>query len=154
VAPFVTAVPLRWTDQDSYRHLNNASVVTLLEEARIGLLFEAAAADGVDGFAAGLLVAALTVEYRRQVPYRAHPLRVVMWVDAVRAAEFRVCYELHDGPADTDPVAVQAWTRMATFDLAAQRPRRLLPDERAFLARWGPLTIGSSPGRTNLDGVS
>ena len=37
-------VPLRWTDQDSYRHLNNASVVTLLEEARIGLFFDAAAA--------------------------------------------------------------------------------------------------------------
>ena len=39
---FVASVPLRWTDQDSYRHLNNASVVTLLEEARIGLFFEAA----------------------------------------------------------------------------------------------------------------
>ena len=40
--PFVARVPLRWTDQDSYRHLNNASVVTLLEEARIGLFFDAA----------------------------------------------------------------------------------------------------------------
>lgn len=133
---FVSRVPLRWTDQDSYRHLNNASVVTLLEEARIGLFFDAAAADGIDGFAAGLLVAALNVEYRRQVPYRSHPLRVAMWVDEVRAAAFRVRYELHDGPEPADPVAVTAWTRMATFDLSAQRPRRLLPDERAFLARW------------------
>ena len=24
VAPFVAQVPLRWTDQDSYRHLNHA----------------------------------------------------------------------------------------------------------------------------------
>ncbi len=134
---FVARVPLRWTDQDSFRHLNNASVVTLLEEARIGLFFEAAVADGIDGFAAGLLVAALHVDYRRQVAYRAHPVRVVMWVDEVRAAAFRVNYELHDGPAEADPVAVAAWTRMATFDLSAQRLRRLLPDERAFLAQWG-----------------
>jgi acyl-CoA thioester hydrolase len=138
VGRFVAQVPLRWTDQDSYRHLNNASVVTLLEEARIGLFFEAAAADGIDGFAAGLLVAALHVDYRRQVGYRAHAVRVVMWVDEVRAAVFRVCYELHDGPAEADPVAVAAWTRMATFDLTAQRPRRLLPVERDFLARWSP----------------
>jgi acyl-CoA thioester hydrolase len=136
VGRFVARVPLRWTDQDSYRHLNNASVVTLLEEARIGLFFEAAVAAGVGGFATGLLVAGLHVDYRRQVAYRAHPVRVVMWVDEVRAAAFRVNYELHDGPADSDPVAVLAWTRMATFDLAAQRPRRLLPAERAFLGRW------------------
>jgi acyl-CoA thioester hydrolase len=133
---FVASVPWRWTDQDSYRHLNNASVVTLLEEARIGLFFEAARDAGVDGFAAGLLVAGLNVDYRRQVAYRAHPVRVVMWVDEVRAAAFRVRYELHDGPAETDPVAVLAWTRMATFDLSAQRPRRLVSAEREFLARW------------------
>jgi acyl-CoA thioester hydrolase len=136
VGRFVASVPLRWTDQDSYRHLNNASVITLLEEARIGLFFEAARDAGVDGFAAGLLVAGLNVDYRRQVAYRAHPVRVVMWVDEVRAAAFRVNYELHDGPAETDPVAVLAWTRMATFDLSAQRPRRLVPAEREFLARW------------------
>jgi acyl-CoA thioester hydrolase len=138
VARFVAQVPLRWTDQDSYHHLNNASVVTLLEEARIGLFFDAAATDGIDGFADGLLVAGLNVQYRRQVSYRSRPVRVAMWVDEVRAAAFRVCYQLHDGPAETDPVAVEAWTRMATFDLAAQRPRRLVPDERAFLARWAP----------------
>jgi acyl-CoA thioester hydrolase len=138
VGRFVAEVPLRWTDQDSYRHLNNASVVTLLEEARIGLFFEQAAADGLTGFAAGLLVAGLHVDYRRQVAYRAHPVRVVMSVDEVRAAAFRVNYELHDGPAETDPVAVTAWTRMATFDLNAQRLRRLEPAERVFLNRWAP----------------
>jgi hypothetical protein len=31
---------------------------------------------------------------------------------------------------------VQAWTRMATYDLDAGRPRRLTDDERKFLARW------------------
>ncbi len=142
MARFVTRVPLRWADQDSYRHLNNASVVTLLEEARVGLFFDAAAADGIDGFAAGLLVVELNVQYRRQVSYRPQPVRVVLWTDDLRAASFRVGYELHDGPAEADPVAVTAWTRMATFDLAAQRPRRMLPDERAFLGRWAPCGAG------------
>jgi acyl-CoA thioester hydrolase len=138
VSCFVTQVPLRWTDQDAYRHLNHARAVTVLEEARIDLFFDRAAEDGVRGFAAGLLVAELNVAYRRQVPYRATPLRVAMMVDERRAASFRIRYALHDGPNGDDPVAIEAWTRMAIYDLVAGRPRRLDPSERAFLARWAP----------------
>lgn len=137
MARYVAQVPLRWTDQDSYRHLNHARTVTLLEEARIGLFFDTAAAEGITAFTDGLLVAGLNVDYRRQIPYRSQPLRVVMWVDEVRAASFRISYEMHDGPDEADPVAVVAWTRMATFDLEAQRPRRIGAHERAFLGRWG-----------------
>ena len=133
---FVAQVPLRWTDQDVYRHVNHARAVTLLEEARVALVFDAAAAEGVDGFPAGLLVVGLHVEYRRQIPYRAGGLRVTMAVDELRAASFRIRYEMHDGPGTTDTVAVHAWTRMATYDLAAGRPRRLTPPEREFLSRW------------------
>lgn len=133
---FVAQVPVRWTDQDAYRHLNHARAVTLLEEARIAFLFDAAVAEGVATFSAGLLVAGLNVEYRRQVPYRNRSLRVTMWVDELRAASFRVLYEMHDGPDGADPVAATAWTRMAMVDMSTNRPRRLDPDERAFLRRW------------------
>jgi acyl-CoA thioester hydrolase len=136
VARFVAQVPLRWTDQDSYRHLNHAKAVTLLEEARIQLVFDEAAAAGAPGFVSGLLVAGLNVDYRRQIPYRSGTLRVTMEVDEVRAASFRICYEMHDGPGEDDQVAIAAWTRMATFDLGAQRPRRLTDDEREFLGKW------------------
>ncbi|MHA6793173.1 acyl-CoA thioesterase [Pseudonocardia bannensis] len=136
MARYVAQVPLRWTDQDSYRHLNHARTVTLLEEARIGLFFDAAAGEGITGFADGLLVAGLEVDYRRQIPYRSSTLRVSMWVHEVRAASFSISYEMHDGPGADDAVAVGARTRMALFDLDAQRPRRLSPPEREFLERW------------------
>ena len=136
MARFVAQVPLRWTDQDVYRHVNNARAVTVLEEARVAMVFDAAAAQGVETLLSGLLVVALHVDYRRQIPYRSGGVRVTMEVDELRAAAFRICYEVHDGPAATDAVAVQAWTRMATYDLEARHPRRLTPGERAFLARW------------------
>ena len=136
MARFVAQVPLRWTDQDVYRHVNNARAVTLLEEARVALVFDAAEDAGVAGFRDGLLVVGLHVDYRRQVPYRADGLRVTMAVDEVRAASFRIVYEMHDGPAEDDAVAVSAWTQMATYDLAAGRPRRLTAAERAYLGRW------------------
>jgi acyl-CoA thioester hydrolase len=136
VPRFVAQVPVRWTDQDAYRHVNHAKAVTLLEEARVAMIFDAAAGEGVTSFADGLLVVGLHVDYRRQIPYRSDGLRVSMAIEEVRAAAFQITYEMHDGPAESDPVAVRAWTRMATFDLAADRPRRLTPDERHFLQRW------------------
>lgn len=134
--PFVAQVPMRWTDQDSYRHLNHAMAVTLLEEARIAMVFTAAADAGVGSFAGGMLVAGLSVEFRRQVRYRPEPLRTAMSVRDVRAASFTIDYAMHTGPAEDDPVAIEAQTRMALFDLDAQRPRRLTADERAWLQGW------------------
>jgi acyl-CoA thioester hydrolase len=136
VAPFVAHVAVRWTDQDVFRHVNHAVAVTLLEEARIQLVFDAAGAEGVPGFAAGLLVTGLSVDYKRQISYRSRRLRVAMTVDELRAAAFRIRYAMYDGPDEDDAVAVTAQTRLATFDLAAQRPRRLTPEEREFLGRW------------------
>ena len=136
MARFVAQVPLRWTDQDAYRHVNNARAVTLLEEARVVMVFDAAESAGVPGFRDGLLVVGLHVDYRRQIPYRADGLRVAMQVDEVRAASFRISYEMHDGPDAADAVAVCAWTRMAAYDLAAGHPRRLTAGEREYLGRW------------------
>ena len=134
-APFVVAVPLRWTDQDAYRHVNHARVVTLIEEARVAMAFTAAGEEGLTGFASGLLVAGLTVDYRRQLPWRAEPLRVEITVRELRAAAFTLDYVLRDGSGADSPVAVTASTRMALYDLQAQRPRRLTDPERDFLGR-------------------
>ena len=136
MALFVAQVAVRWTDQDVYRHVNHAVAVTLLEEARIQLVFDAARNAGVPGFAAGLVVTGLAVDYKRQISYRSRNLRVVMSVDDMRAAAFRIRYAMHDGPDEGDAVAVTAETRLATFDLAAQRPRRLTAEERDFLGKW------------------
>jgi acyl-CoA thioester hydrolase len=136
VSPFVAQVAVRWTDQDVYQHVNHAVAVTLLEEARIQLVFDAAREAGVPGFAAGLVVTGLAVDYKRQISYRSRSLRVVMSVDDMRAAAFRIRYAMHDGPDEGDAVAVTAETRLARFDLAAQRPRRLTAEERDFLGKW------------------
>ncbi|MCW0214732.1 MAG: thioesterase family protein [Pseudonocardia sp.] len=136
MARYVAHVPLRWTDQDSYRHVNHARTVTLLEEARIGLLFTEATAAGVGTFGSGLLVAGLEVDFRRQIPYGVEPLRVTMAVRQLRAASFTIDYDLHGGAAPDSPVAAVGVTRMAMVDLDAGRPRRLTPEERAFLQRW------------------
>ncbi|GAA1393963.1 thioesterase family protein [Pseudonocardia kongjuensis] len=135
MSAFVAQVPLRWTDQDAYRHVNHARIVTLIEEARVALAFTGAGEEGLTGFSSGLLVAGLNVEYKRQLPWRSEPLRVEITVRDLRAASFTLDYLLHDGPGPDDPVAVTASTRMALYDLDAGRPRRLTDGERDYLKR-------------------
>jgi acyl-CoA thioester hydrolase len=140
VAPYVNDVAVRWSDQDAYGHVNHARVVTLLEDARTGLLFDAATTGGVAAFEAGLLVATLDVAYKRPIPWSPAGVRVVMTAQDVRAASFRVAYRLllpdGDGGWDEARPAAMAGTQLVPYDLATARPRRLTAQEREFLAGY------------------
>lgn len=134
-------VRVRWADQDAYRHVNHAVVVTLLEDARTHLLFDAAAREGVAAFEAGLLVARVDVCYRRPIPWHPRGVRARMWSHDVKAASFVVGYELllpsNDDADGWDPKpAVTADTQLVPYDLASARPRRLTAEERSFLLRY------------------
>lgn len=135
----VVDVGVRWSDQDAYGHVNHARVVTLLEEARTSLLFDAATRAGVTAFAAGLLVSALEVRYRRPIPWSPTGVRVEMWAQELRAASFRVGYHVRlagpDGGVEDRPAA-EASTQLVPYDLGSARPRRLTPEERAFVGRY------------------
>ena len=140
MAPYVADVAVRWSDQDAYGHVNHARVVTLLEDARTGLLFDAATRAGVAAFEAGLLVATLEVSYKRPIPLTPAGVRVTMTAQDVRAASFRVAYRLllpdGDGAWDEAKPAVLATTQLVPYDLATARPRRLTGEEREFLAQY------------------
>ena len=59
---------LRWSDQDLLGHVNNARIVTLMEEARVRWSRRQLAEH--ESFGGGLVVASLTVDYLRQLDYR------------------------------------------------------------------------------------
>ncbi|OZM71705.1 thioesterase [Amycolatopsis antarctica] len=118
---------------DVFGHVNHANLVTLLEEARVPLLFEESAGAGLGDFAKGLVVVRLDVRYRRQITVAGQDLRVRMSLPQVRNATFTLAYEVHAGPSAEDEVAATAETVLAPFDVARQRPRRLSGAERDFL---------------------
>ena len=58
---------LRWSDQDALGHVNNARIVTLMEEARIRWTRE----DGKTGrFEFGTVVASIQIDYKRPLYYQ------------------------------------------------------------------------------------
>lgn len=132
MSAYSTEIAVRWSDMDVFGHVNNARTVTLIEEARTELLFNAAARDaGAGELEQGLLVARLSVHYERPLHYTGAPARVTLWVATVRAAWFDLDYEVADGRSGQR--VVNARTQLVPYDLDAGRPRRLTAAEREFL---------------------
>jgi acyl-CoA thioester hydrolase len=126
--------PMRWSDMDAYGHVNNVVYLTYLEEARVDMLFTIGAELGAKALSEGVLVARHEIDYRRPLVYHHRGVDIDLWTDAIKGASFEIRYEVHDD----ETVFARAASVLVPFDLTAQRPRRVSPEERAFLERYLP----------------
>jgi acyl-CoA thioester hydrolase len=125
---------VRWSDIDMYQHINHATMVTILEEARVPFLSEAF---GPTITTTGLLIAEVKVSYKGQLRLVDSPLQVSIWVNRLRAVDFTLGYEVRSVHAEPDSKpAVIAETQLAAFDIDEQRLVRLSPTHREYLERW------------------
>ncbi|GAB3581664.1 thioesterase family protein [Amycolatopsis endophytica] len=130
---YVAQVRPRWSDMDVFGHVNHANMVTLLEEARVPLLFDEAGRAGLPEFSKGMVVVRLAVDYRAPIVVGGQEIRVEITLKDLKFASLTLAYQVHDGPGARDKVAVTAETVLAPYDVATNRPRRLTAEERAFM---------------------
>jgi acyl-CoA thioester hydrolase len=119
---------------DAYGHVNNVVYLTYLEEARVDMLFTIGAELGAKALSEGVLVARHEIDYRRPLVYHPRGVDIDLWTDAIKGASFEIRYEVRDD----ETVFARAASVLVPFDLTAQRPRRVSPEERAFLERYLP----------------
>lgn len=117
-----------------YQHVNHATMVTILEEARIPFLREPF---GDEITTIGLLIAEVNIVYKSQLRLVDSPLQVTMWSKRVRAVDFTVGYEVRSvgAPPDSKP-AVIADTQLAAVHIEEQRLQRLSAGQRDYLQHW------------------
>ncbi|MET4051337.1 acyl-CoA thioester hydrolase [Frigoribacterium sp. PvP054] len=137
---------VRWSDLDGYRHVNNASMLRLLEEARIDAFWSAEGAvderssaavlDGSPDAATMTLIARQELEYLIPIPYLRAPLDVQIWVGRLGGASLEVCYEVWS-PEGVEPrqLFTKAATTIVLVDSATNQPRRISGVERDA---WAP----------------
>lgn len=140
--------PLRWSDLDAYGHVNNARMLSLLEEARIQAFWASddtsehavgattAVIDATSGSDTITLIARQEIEYLAPIPYHRQPLDIELWIGRMGGASLDVCYEVFS-PAGIEPrvLYTRATTTIVLVDAASQRPRRIRETERAA---WDP----------------
>lgn len=133
-AGYTTGVRVRWSDIDMYQHINHATMVTILEEARVDFLREPFAEDVTT---IGLLIHEVRVLYKGQLRLADSPLQVTIWTKRLRAVDFTLGYEVRPvgAPADSRP-AVIAETQLAAVHIEEQRLVRLSAGHREYLQRW------------------
>lgn len=141
-------VPLRWGDLDAYNHVNNTSMLKILEEARVRAFWRpgegeqapsTAVLDSAVPSDVLTLIARQEIEYVAPVPYQRHPLDVQMWFAKVSGSSIEVCYEVCSPIETAPPAGQQVYARATTIvvkvDAASGRPLRLTAEERAA---WEP----------------
>ena len=140
-------VPVRWRDLDAYGHVNNATMFSLLEEARISAFWRApdgsydptrplavvGAGDNADTIT---LIAAHSIEYRVPIGHALDPIDVEMWISEIGSASAEISYAVYS-PVGDDPRLLHTVARstIVLIDPETQRPRRINDDERAV---WQP----------------
>jgi acyl-CoA thioester hydrolase len=117
-----------------YQHINHATMVTILEEARVDFLREPFADDIAT---IGLLIHEVQVLYKGQLRLADSPLQVTMWTKRLRAVDFTLGYEVRSvgAAADSRP-SVIAETQLAAVHIEEQRLVRLSPTHREYLQRY------------------
>lgn len=136
-------IKLRWSDLDAYGHVNNAAMLTLLEESRISVFWHGelkvsgvaeTASIGADTLT---LIGRQEVEYLAPIPYGREPLDIQLWIGRIGGASLDVCYEVCS-PEGTDPhtVYARAASGIVLVDAATMRPRRIADRERDNWSRY------------------
>ena len=133
---FTTTVSVRWSDLDLLGHVNNARVMTLLEESAVD--FHAAiGGDTPDVLPAiGRVVGRWEVDYHR--PLRHCPAQISIEVVRVGRSSYRLRHTVSQGEG-TAVTAVCTLVRIG----ADEQSQPLSPTEREVLSRH--LTGGAMP---------
>lgn len=134
-------VQVRWSDLDAYGHVNNASLLTLLEEARVTAFWAGgpegspatAVIDAGPGATSITVIARQEAEYLAQIPHHRQPIRVEIWLGHIGGASLQVCYEVRS--PDGDELYAKAATIVVMLDAVTGTPRRLTEAERTA---WEP----------------
>jgi acyl-CoA thioester hydrolase len=124
-------VQLRWSDPDSYGHVNHARALGLLEDARLAMA--AASPSVATGRQPDVILARLEVDYLRQLYYRAgERLCVRSWLTRIGTKSLTMRQEL----LQDDEVAIRLDAVLVVFDIATDTSRPLTDDERTFWRRY------------------
>ncbi|ALJ20269.1 acyl-CoA thioesterase [Microbacterium sp. No. 7] len=146
-------VHLRWGDLDAYDHVNNVSLLKLLEEARIRAIWKAsggqthptAVVEPEEVSGVQTVVARQEIEYLSPVPYGPEPLDVELWFGHLGGSSAEICYEVYS-PVGEEPRTLYARASAVLVVLSAEtgKPARLTEPMRTAWTEYAgaPIAYG------------
>jgi len=115
---------VRFSDVDSFGHVNNVNYYEYYQEARVGLLYELAEQE--DDPLLSVVLARMDVDYRRPMLYRPEPYLVTSEVTRIGNSSFSVTSRIHD----ESEIYSTAESVLVMFDPITQSSVPLSDDQR------------------------
>jgi acyl-CoA thioester hydrolase len=132
---FSHPVLVRWSDIDSYDHVNNVRYFDYFQEARIVFLAQLVGVQG-DYFAHyPVVLVSQTVDYLRPILLRHPPYDVDVWVEAVGSTSYTLGSRIVDRTGETEDVYARASSVLVAVDGETHAKRELSGAEREALVR-------------------
>ncbi|TDW24068.1 acyl-CoA thioesterase [Kribbella kalugense] len=132
---FTYQVLVRWSDIDSYDHVNNVRYFDYLQEARIVFLGQVMETTG-DFFAEyPCVLVSQTIDYLRPILLRHPPYDVDVWIASVGTSSYTLGSRIVDRSGESDDVYAKAESVIVAVDGTTHAKRALGDAERAALLK-------------------
>ncbi len=128
----VYPLQVRWGDLDAFGHVNNATYLTYIQEARVDFTIYARARKNQAPILFDMVVARAEVDYVAPIYEGGVNAHVEIWVHRIGNSSFGLAYEIHvDGQ-----VVAKARTVQVTVDMNSKSSRPLNEAEKEFLQEY------------------
>ncbi len=128
----LTKAHVRWDDLDGFGHVNNASYLTYIQEARANFTWYSRKEAGLEPVFSDMVVGRAEVDFIVPIYEGGFDLDVAIWVAKIGNSSFDLVYEL------SSPLGLHARGRtvQVAVSMETKKSRPLTQDEREFLTGY------------------
>ena len=128
----LTKAHVRWDDLDGFGHVNNASYLTYIQEARANFTWYSRKEAGLEPVFSDMVVGRAEVDFIVPIYEGGFDLDVAIWVAKIGNSSFDLVYEL------SSPLGLHARGRtvQVAVSMETKKSRPLTSEERDFLAGY------------------
>ena len=128
----LTKAHVRWDDLDGFGHVNNASYLTYIQEARANFTWYSRKEAGLEPVFSDMVVGRAEVDFIVPIYQGGFDLEVAIWVAKIGNSSFDLVYEL------SSPLGLHARGRtvQVAVSMETKKSRPLRQEERDFLTGY------------------
>jgi acyl-CoA thioester hydrolase len=123
---------IRWADLDAFKHINNATYLVYMQEARADFTWFSRIAKGEEPMLADMVVARAEVDYLSPIHETGTTLDVEIYIEKISNSSFVMVYEMSQGGT----LRARGKTVQVGVDMETEKARRLRDSEREFLSQY------------------
>ena len=128
----LTKAHVRWDDLDGFGHVNNATYLTYIQEARADFTWYSRKSVGRKPVLADMVVGRAEVDFIVPIYEGGFDLDVAIWVAKIRNSSFELAYEL----SSPNGLHARGRTIQVAVSMETKKSRPLNQEERDFLTGY------------------